>query len=125
MAYDVYWIQEPHLISADYSGPVSVDDLDAVIAFCLPAADNNPVYFLIDMHASTSWPANILKLASLNRLLDHPNTRWFALVGHNPFLKFVIQLSRRSTKVKFFEVRADAVEFLQERVTEEINYDSH
>lgn len=119
MPQKVYWIQEPHIMSADYCEVVSAEDLDQALSRCLAEVEKNKVYFLVDMSEATSWPTNILKFASLNGLISHPNTQWFVFVGPSTFIKFIIQMSRRN-RVKVFETRKEALAFLEERVSTEI-----
>lgn len=113
MPTKTYWIDEPIIMSADYEGKVTSDDLDSVMKTCLLAVENKKVHFVVDMSSNPSMPSNILKLASLSTLVTHPNAGWFAFVQPNMIVKFAMQVKHRGA-FKIFDTRNEAIEFLRE-----------
>jgi hypothetical protein len=118
MPTKTYWIDEPTIMSADYEGKVTSDDLDSVMTNCLGACESRKVHFVVDMSSNPSMPANILKLASLSTLVNHPNAGWFAFVQPNMIVKFAMQVKHRGS-FKIFDTRDEAVAFLRERVQDD------
>ena len=118
MPSKVYWAEEPAIAAADYEGVVTTEDLEHVMAECLKMVEVNPVYFVVDMLKATSLPKNILKLASLSKLVNHPNSRWFAFIGPPVIVRFAMQVIHRKS-AKIFETREDGLIFLRERVQAE------
>jgi hypothetical protein len=122
MPSNVYWIEAPFIMSADYNGEVTVKDLDDAMEKCLAAVDKGPCCFLVDTQAMTSVTPSVMKIGSMLRLVNHPNACWFAFVGQNIMLKFAVQVLLSShRKFKMMESREQALTFLRERVQYELS----
>jgi hypothetical protein len=113
MPYKVYWIQEPSIMAAEWIGHVSVEEFESGMRECLSPLEHYPINFLVDMQQALTLPTNVLKLGPLRTLLSHKNSGWFAFVGPNRFIKFLIQLSQLK-HMKVFDSREEAVQFLEE-----------
>jgi hypothetical protein len=120
MPVKIYWLQEPTILANDYTGDVNMDDSEEVIKFSLDAVARNPVYILVDMREAASIHNNVLKMGSVVELINHPNTRWLAVVRPNVLAKFVLQVLVRH-KAKVFDTREEAEIFLRERASAEQN----
>ena len=118
MPTKTYWIDEPTIMSAEFEGKVTSDDLDSVMMNCLRACENQKVHFVVDMSSNPSMPANILKLASLSTLANHSNAGWFAFVQPNMIVKFAMQVKHRGS-FKIFDTRNEAIAFLHVRIQDE------
>lgn len=115
MPSKAYWVDEPNIMSADYYGAVTSDDLDSALTACLAEVENKVIYFVVDMSGSESLPTNLLKLASLSKLTSHPNARWFAFVKPPVLVRFAMQVFHRHNS-KIFATRDEALGFLREQV---------
>lgn len=125
MPTKVYWVDEPWIISADYIGAISVQDIDEVMGECLAYLEKQEVYFLVDTTQMTSLPPNVFKISSLAKLINHSNTRWLAMTaGDNPLLKFVIQVMIRN-RIKVVNNREEGLQFLRDLVAANIQIGEH
>jgi hypothetical protein len=120
MPVQIYWLQEPMILSNDYVGDVDMNDSENVLRFSLDAVARHPLYVLVDMSQATSIHNNVLKMGSVVELINHPNTRWLAVVRPNVLAKFVLQVLVRH-KAKVFDAREEAEAFLRDRATIERN----
>ncbi len=122
MSSNVYWIEEPFIMSADYAGDVTVEDMDNAMGKCLAAVEKGPCFFLVDTRAMTSVTTRVMKIGSLLNFVKHPNACWFAFVGHNIMLRFAVQVLLAShRKFKMMDSREQAIAFLRERVQYELS----
>jgi tricorn protease-like protein len=112
MPVHTYWIEEPAIMAVDFSGEITVDDMRKAILPCVISLREHPVYFLIDMSASTHMDIKIMELSSLSEWIYHPNGRWFAYVQPNRLFQNLVRL-RHHGNYKFFDDRQQAVEFLK------------
>ena len=119
MPSKAYWVDEPNIMSADYYGAVSTEDLDNALMACLVEVEKKAVHLVVDMSGSESFPTNVLKLASLNKLTSHANARWFAFVKPPTLVRFAMQIFHRHNS-KIFATREEALAFLREQVQEAI-----
>lgn len=125
MPTKVYWIDEPYIMGAEYIGNISEQDIEDVMAECQKYVDNQPIYFLVDNLQMTSLPPNVFKIASLMKLVNHPNTRWFVMVtGSYTFLKFAIQVIVRN-RIKVVNNREEGLKFLRDMVAANIEIGEH
>jgi len=115
MPVDAHWVSEPHVLSVDYSGHISVDEMRRVIAVCIVALTSGPVHFLVDFSQLSSIDPQIIELSSFSEWLYHPNTRWFAYVRLTGLYKNLLQL-RHHNNIKFFQERGEAETFLRQIV---------
>jgi hypothetical protein len=119
MPIDEYWINQPWLFGVDYHGAVTAEEIETVMAKCLATVTKQPTYFLVDTTDIISVPSNLLKLGSLVKFINHPNTQWLVFVGvQNSFIRFAMQVLVRK-KVKVIADRGEALDFLQARIREE------
>ena len=114
----VYWLDEPTIMVAEYSGDVTTDDLDTALTACLGYLDHEIIYFMVDMRTVDKMPTNLMKLASLSQLVNHENARWFAFVKPNILVKFAMQVMHRNYARTFEEWDA-ALVFLHDRIEDE------
>lgn len=114
----VYWLEEPIIMVAEYSGAVTTEDLDEALKMCLAYLEDHTIYFLVDLESADSIPTNLLKLASLNQIIDHERSRWFAFLQPNTLVKFAMQVMMRN-HARVFDNRDAAVAFLRERIDDE------
>ena len=122
MSSNVYWIEEPWIMSADYMGQVTPHDIEEVMQKCLQQLDIHPCYFLVDTLAMTSIQPTFFKMGSLLKLISHPNNKWLVMVvNDNPFMKFAVQVLVRNRAVTVLATREKAMSFIQERVAEQKN----
>ncbi len=122
MPSNVYWIEEPLIMSADYTGDVTVEDMDSAMEKCLAAVEKGPCYFVVDTLAMTSVTPHVMKIGSLLKFVKHPNACWFVFVGQNIFLKFVVQVLLSShRKFKMMQSREEGTAFLRERIQYELS----
>jgi hypothetical protein len=125
MPTKVYWIDEPWIMSADYIGGISVQDIDDVMEKCLAYLEKQEIYFLVDTTQMTSLPPNVFKVKSLAKLINHSNTRWLVMTaGDNPLLKFVIQVMIRN-RIKVVNNREEGLQFLRDLVAANIQIGEH
>lgn len=119
-----YWIEAPHLMSLDYEGHVGPEDLEAVTTEGLQAVEQGPVYFIVDLSRMTTNPPAMIRASSKVKpfidLVNHLNSRWFALVGPNIFAQLAIQVFFRNTGFKIFKERPEAEAFLRSMIEREI-----
>ncbi len=112
MPLRISWIEEPTTLAMDFSGEVSVDDMQHAIHTAFETLRQNPMYFLIDMTASTGMDMQVVELSSLSEWIYHPNARWFIYVNPNRLFKNLMKLRHRGN-TKNFEDRQQALQFLQ------------
>ncbi len=119
MSTQVYWLEQPWLLSADYVGDLTSEDMDAVLEQSLALAEEQPVYVLIDTRALNVRPSNIKtmsRLDTLRQLVSHPNLCWLAFVGTDPLARYYMTLLTPH-KVRIFPLREQAITFLRDRVS--------
>jgi hypothetical protein len=122
MSSNVYWIEEPLIMSADYAGDVTADDLDNAMEKCVAAVEKGPVFFLVDTVAMTSVTPRVMRVGSLVNFVKHPNACWFVFIGQNIMLKFAVQVLLASNpKFRMMENREQGIAFLRERVQYELS----
>lgn len=110
------WIEAPHLMCAKYEGKITADDVTRIMDECLPLVEDRPMFFLIDLNNAMLFDVNLLQHTSLIKLIRHPNTVFFAMIGVNRILRTGVQLIRPRA-LKFFEDEATAIAFLREQRT--------
>ena len=121
MPATVYWVDEPHIMRADYTGNVVAADIEAVMGRCLEVVEKHHCFFLVDMSGITGIPTQVMKISPLVKFVNHPNTGWFVFVGPNgPLLKFAIQVLLIRKKFKIMSTAEEGIAFLRERVQFEI-----
>ncbi len=118
MPSQVYWLEEPTIMVAEYSGEVTSEDLDSALSECLEYLKEQTIYFLVDLESADRIPTNLFKLASLTEVVNHDNSRWFAFLKPNTLVKFAMQVILRN-HARVFEDREAAITFLHERIEEE------
>ncbi len=116
MPAKTYWIEEPHIMCAHYSGKVSVEDVDLVVAGCLPELEARPMVFLLQARDAMFFDINVLRHGGLLKLVRHRNTICFAIVGLNRMVQAGLQLLHVRS-VKPFDDTDDAVAYLREQVS--------
>lgn len=114
----VYWLEEPTIMVAEYSGEVTTEDLDHALVACLEYLENYTIYFMVDMTTVEKMPTNVLKMATLSQLVNHERARWFAFVKPNILVKFAMQVMHRNF-ARTFEEKDEALAFLHERIDDE------
>jgi hypothetical protein len=112
MPAQIDWLDRPRIIRVSYSGHVNVDDARTIIAFCVTALANGPVYFLVDFSEIVSFDSQIIELSSFSEWLYHPNARWFAYVRLTGLYKNLLQM-RHQNNMKLYQERAEAEHFLR------------
>lgn len=115
MSVDIYWVKEPQILSVDYSGDVTVDDVRVVVTQMTDILKKQPLHFLIDLSRATSFAPEIIEMSSLSEWLYHPNGRWFAYVQPRGIFKALVRYRHRNP-VKIFNDRTDALGFLEKAV---------
>lgn len=119
MPTKVYWLDEPKILVAEYSGEISGDDIDKVMGECVKIVTQHSCHFLVDILQITSLPKDILRMGSLMNFVNHPNRGWLVFAGHqNVMVKFAAQVLVRN-KFRFSSSREEAVSFLQDLVRRE------
>lgn len=116
----VYWLQEPTILVAEYSGEVTGDEIDSAMSECLKVVKEQSCHFLVDILQITTLPKDILRMGSLLNFLNHPNRGWLLFAGHqNVMVKFAAQVMVRN-KFRFVNSREEGENFLRELVRQEV-----
>jgi hypothetical protein len=113
MSVNVYWAKEPQILSVDYSGDVTADDVRSAVVQLTDLLKKQPLHFLVDLSQATSFAPEIIELSSLSEWLYHPNGRWFAYVQPSGVFKSLVRYRHRNP-VKIFHDRIDALGFLEQ-----------
>ncbi len=114
MPTQVYWLDEPHILVAEYSGAITGEEIDSAMAECLKVVAEHSCHFLVDILQITALPKEILRLGSLMSFINHPNRGWLVFAGQqNVMVKFAAQVMVRN-KFRFVNSRAEAVTFLKD-----------
>ena len=102
MPSKVYWLDEPDIMVAEYSGDVTSEDIDAAMAQCMAVLENHSCDFIVDTLQMASLPKDILRIGSLVNLVKHPNRGWLIMVSQqNVMLKFAVQVMRQFRSSRF------------------------
>ncbi len=113
MAMEVVWVHEPAILAVIFSGSVSAADVRAAARACLSLLENCPLYLLIDLSQAEPLPLDGLGLEIFSRWIYHPHARWFAYAGADARTQRLAQV-RHNRNVRFFETRAEALDFLRQ-----------
>ena len=114
MSVEIYIPQAPRTLAVDCRDVITVDDARYILDRCLDAVRAHPVCFLIDCSELRNLAPGVLNvLANYGDFLQHPNTRWLAVVTESTLLRLSVQLLFGSTDLRFFESREAASQFLQ------------
>ncbi len=113
MPTKTYWIEEPWLMSADYWGRITIEDLENVMDACLTELATKPVYFVVDFTGSVTMPLRITTITSLMALVNHPNTAGFAFINANRFAKLSIPTMVRRP-YRFVDDREAGINYLRD-----------
>jgi hypothetical protein len=128
MPIDHGWIQRPSIISINYKGYVTAEDINNSSFSCLPLVEKRRLYVLIDMTEVLSMPRNLTNVSfraeSLIQFISHPNSRAFAFVGVSTLTKLAIEVVLRNQVVALAEDRAEAIAFLRDRLAADEQSDS-
>lgn len=119
MPAQVYWLDEPHILVAEYTGEITGEQIDGAMAECLKVVAEHSCHFLVDILQIKSMPKDILRMKSLINFLNHPNRGWLVFAGHqNVMVKFAAQVMVRN-KFRFVSSREEAVTFLRDLTRQE------
>ena len=116
MAYKITWIDEPWLMFVEYSGRLAYRDVEEVMKVCIPQAESHPINFLIDLTRTDTFDPALLKSQSTMKLMNHPNTKWFAIVGVKGLFKFLVNYFNPFAQFKIFDNLEEARAFLESEV---------
>lgn len=123
MAHQVYWLKENSILSVDYTGHVTPEDMEEATTIALSIVREHKIYCIVDLSKMSSNPPNMLRSANKMKpfleLSRHPNVVWFAIIGPSSMAKFAIQLFFRSGNYRIFADRAEAENYLIELSEEE------
>ncbi|MBZ0298540.1 MAG: hypothetical protein K8J31_02315 [Anaerolineae bacterium] len=116
MPSNVYWLDEPHIMVAEYSGSVSHEDIQSAMDQCLSVLSQHSCHFLVDTTQVTTLPKDLLRLGPVLTLINHSNRGWLIFLAHqNIMIKFAVQVMVRN-KFRFMTSREEAVTFLTDIV---------
>lgn len=113
MTFITNWLHEPYIMATTFTGMVAVTEVDTVMLEYLGALqETEDLYFLLDFARSASVPTTLLRLSSISQVVNHGNTRWFAVVNPVGFDQLTTRLLVRD-KVKVFDTREKGLGFLR------------
>ncbi|MAS32693.1 MAG: hypothetical protein CL610_01725 [Anaerolineaceae bacterium] len=113
MPANVYWLDEPDIMIADYTGDLTREDVEGAMEKCLAALENTNCSFVVDTTQVQTLPKDIFRIGPLLSLVNHPQRGWLIFVGQqNVMLKFAVQVIVRH-KFRFMESRDEAVALLR------------
>ncbi len=115
MPAESYWIEPPHIMGAKYAGKITAEDVSNVMEACLPLVEERPMYFVVDFTHAWLFDVSLIRHTSLVKLVRHPNTACFAMVGLNRMMSTGVQLLRLRT-MKTFDDADAAVAYLRVQV---------
>lgn len=111
MSFRTEWLEEPYILGTHFDQHSSVSEVHLVMLEYLGAAQQQPIYFLLDF-SETNAPSGLLSLPSLLQVINHANTRWLVIVKPASMFSSMTQLLSRD-KVKIMRDSASALEFLR------------
>lgn len=115
----VFWLEEPTILVAEYSGEITGEEIDSAMAECLKVVKEHSCHFLVDILQIKTLPKDILRMGSLLSFLNHPNRGWLLFAGHqNVMVKFAAQVMVRN-KFRFVTSREEGEKFLRELVRQQ------
>jgi len=113
MTFMTKWINEPYIMGTVFTGMVAVNEVDtAMLEYLGALQQEQEMYFLLDFARAASIPTTLLRLSSISQVVNHANTRWFAVVNPVGFDQFTTRLLVRD-KVKVFDNRDKGLGFLR------------
>ncbi len=113
MTFLTNWVNEPYIMGTVFTGMVSISEVDTAMLEYLGALQQEAdLYFLLDFARAASIPTSLLRLSSISQVVNHGNTRWFAVVNPVGFDQFTTRLLVRD-KVKVFDSREKGLGFLR------------
>ncbi len=119
MAFRTRWLQEPHILETHFAGVVTSIDLKMAMLEYLGAAQEQPMYFLLDFMEANYVPEKLLDLPLLLQVMNHANTRWLVIVKPEVEASYMTQILTKD-RTRVFRDRATAEQFLRKMVA----YDS-
>jgi hypothetical protein len=113
MTYESYWVDEPWIYRVDYTDYLTLEVFDQAMVECLEIVNEHPTNFLCDFSQVEFYDGKAIRSQYIRKFLQHPNTKWFALVGmQGALMKFAIAVLGRFVAFKQFDDIASALEFL-------------
>ena len=116
MAHRITWIDEPWIMQVTFEGRLTSEDIEAVMAVCLPQAEKHPINFLFDLTQTYTIEPGVMRSNSMRQLMTHRNTKWFAITGVKGLRGFGDQVFTRFTSFKICPTLDEAQTFLEEIV---------
>jgi hypothetical protein len=123
MPSQVYWVETPWIMSADYQGRLTVRDYEDVMNVCLETLEHQSVYFVVDLSMVITFPLTVAKIPSMIKLTQHPNTAAFAWIGANRIARALIP-KVVFKPMGFFDRREDGMDYLRQLIVVERSQDN-
>lgn len=112
MAFESTWINEPYILLTEYTGHVTGNDVNLSMLQYLGAAQEQPIYILLDFSKSDYVPHQVLELSSVSQVINHANTRWFVVINPKDKDSYATRLLA-GTRIKTFADKPSALAFLR------------
>lgn len=108
MAYVNRWLVQDRVALVEFTGDISIDDLQSNDADMLRYVSSGtaPVHIVCKLTNMGKFPSNIATISqSANQYLRHPSMGWFLVLGiNNPFLGFIGKVVANISQLKFKQV---------------------
>ncbi len=129
MPYEVRWEQRPHIIYFKLAGIVSEADVMGAIDQAITLAQEVPetkVHTLVDPQEIERLPSLPVMGREIRRLLaESPNRGPSTIFGVSRLVRFMLEMLMKVTplRVKVFDTRQEALEFIQQMIASERQID--
>jgi len=119
MPFEIKKTDDPRVLDANYSGVVTVEDVQGVTDTCIAHIEETGVeivHIIMGMTAVESPPENLMEVIPASRdITGHPNMGWWIVWGiDDKMLQFIVQMVARISRIRFRNVedREAALAFL-------------
>lgn len=103
------WLDEQQRVMLiEYSGTVTVEDIDKVVSSMLKEMAKGPLYIASET-TGAKFPVNMITLKSLPEFVRHPNLKHMALVQGSALVQYLGKLLAGS-KISMHTKVEDAIE---------------